>query len=154
MWAVRGDVRLIHEGYGAARPSGHACGWTMRTRSHTALISRPRDGRPFCSDLQGAGGEERDLGSSGTNLRVHAGLGWTLTALFSVRCVRCSPAAPVGVWLGRWGPREGTISEATGQVWRAPADAVASPSTSPGPRLSLPHLDGCEGCPTASCLPR
>ena len=76
-------MHLIHEEHGAARPSGHACGWTVCTRSHMALISRPRDGRPFCSDLRGAGGGERDLGSPGVTLRVHAGL-------------------------GSWGPAEGT----------------------------------------------
>lgn len=116
-WAVRGDVCLIHEDHRAARPSWHACGWTMHMRSHTALVSWPRDGRPFCSDLWGAGGGERDLGSSGTNLRVHAGLGRTLTALCPVRCVCSSATAPAGVWLGSCGPREGAGLETEGQVW-------------------------------------
>lgn len=101
-------MHLIHEEHGAARPSGHTCGWTVRTRSHTALISRPRDGRPFCSDLRGAGGEERDLGSPGVTLRVHAGLGRTLTVLCPILCVCSIATTPAGVQLGSWAPAEGT----------------------------------------------
>lgn len=111
-------------------PALWACLWLDRAYEvHTALISRPRDGRPFCSDPRGAEGGERDLGSPGVTLRVHAGL-------------------------GSWGPAEGTHWDHGAGLGALRQTHSSPPPTSPGPRPSRPHLDGCEPCPTVSRLPR
>ena len=79
--------------------------------------------------------------------------GWAGHWRRPVRCVRSSPAGPAGAWLGGWGPREGTISEATGQVWRAPADAVASPCTPQGCGCHFLTLMAATGAqPRPACL--
>ena len=152
MWAVRGG-RAFNSRGSRGSPALWACLWLDHAYEVThgsdftalrweTLLFRPPGGRRR--------GERFGVFRHKPQGSRRAGLdtGGALSAVFAPAQL----ALPARGWAG--GDRGRALSLRPRAGLEGSSRRSRVPMHTPGPRLSLPHLDGCEGCPTASRLPR